>query len=201
MCDNQNSGGRRRRRRRAGWVAAPALAAAAIAVPAQATELDRKALADALDDEYRAEASYQAVIDKFGPVRPFINIIEAEKRHSSMVRGQYARLGMSAPENPYLGKLKPPASLLEACEQGVEAEIENIALYDRLLPMITDPAVRQGGAVEALGTGLAMGISWRDMAVQNLPSGQPTMTLTGWAEPIAAGVLSPEMMSALADLG
>ena len=143
MCGNQNSGGRRRRRRRAGWAAAPALAAAAIAVPAQATELDRKALADALDDEYRAEASYQAVIDKFGPVRPFINIIEAEKRHSSMVRGQYARLGMSAPENPYLGKLKPPASLLEACEQGVEAEIENIALYDRLLPKITDPAVRQ----------------------------------------------------------
>ncbi|HMW45915.1 MAG TPA: diaminopimelate epimerase [Solirubrobacterales bacterium] len=27
------------------------------------------------------------------------------------------------------------------------------------------------------------------------------VTLTGWAEPIAAGVLSPEMMSALADLG
>lgn len=34
---------------------------------------------------------------------------------------------------------------------------------------------------KALGTGLAMGISWIDMAVENLPSGQPTMTLTGWA--------------------
>ena len=34
---------------------------------------------------------------------------------------------------------------------------------------------------KALGTGLAMGISWKDMAVQNLRSGQPTMTLTGWA--------------------
>lgn len=34
---------------------------------------------------------------------------------------------------------------------------------------------------KALGTGLAMGISWRDMAVDNLPSGQPTMRLTGWA--------------------
>ena len=34
---------------------------------------------------------------------------------------------------------------------------------------------------KALGTGLAMGISWKDMAVRNLPSGQPTMTLTGWA--------------------
>ena len=34
---------------------------------------------------------------------------------------------------------------------------------------------------KALGTGLAMGISWRDMAVSNLRSGQPVMELTGWA--------------------
>lgn len=34
---------------------------------------------------------------------------------------------------------------------------------------------------KALGTGLAMGIAWKDMAVRNLPSGQPTMHLTGWA--------------------
>ncbi|WP_313349828.1 holo-ACP synthase [Paracoccus sp. (in: a-proteobacteria)] len=34
---------------------------------------------------------------------------------------------------------------------------------------------------KALGTGLAMGIAWRDMAVKNLRTGQPTMELTGWA--------------------
>ena len=34
---------------------------------------------------------------------------------------------------------------------------------------------------KALGTGLAMGISWRDMAVTNLATGQPVMALTGWA--------------------
>lgn len=34
---------------------------------------------------------------------------------------------------------------------------------------------------KALGTGLAMGISWKDMAVRNLHSGQPVMELTGWA--------------------
>jgi len=34
---------------------------------------------------------------------------------------------------------------------------------------------------KALGTGLRMGISWRDMAVRNLPTGQPVMQLTGWA--------------------
>lgn len=35
---------------------------------------------------------------------------------------------------------------------------------------------------KALGTGLRMGISWKDMAVTNLPTGQPQMALTGWAE-------------------
>jgi holo-[acyl-carrier protein] synthase len=35
---------------------------------------------------------------------------------------------------------------------------------------------------KALGTGLRMGISWRDMGVINLNTGQPVMELTGWAE-------------------
>ena len=34
---------------------------------------------------------------------------------------------------------------------------------------------------KALGTGLRMGIAWRDMAVSNLATGQPVMALTGWA--------------------
>ena len=35
---------------------------------------------------------------------------------------------------------------------------------------------------KALGTGLRMGIAWRDMSVSNLPSGQPIMEVTGWAK-------------------
>jgi|SRR5271165_1301178 len=34
---------------------------------------------------------------------------------------------------------------------------------------------------KALGTGLSRGVFWRDMGVVNLPSGQPTITLTGGA--------------------
>ncbi len=34
---------------------------------------------------------------------------------------------------------------------------------------------------KALGTGLRMGIAWRDMAVTNLRTGQPVMHVTGWA--------------------
>jgi holo-[acyl-carrier protein] synthase len=34
---------------------------------------------------------------------------------------------------------------------------------------------------KALGTGLSQGVFWRDMGVVNLPSGKPTMALTGGA--------------------
>ena len=34
---------------------------------------------------------------------------------------------------------------------------------------------------KALGTGLSRGVFWRDMGVVNLPSGKPTMELTGGA--------------------
>ena len=34
---------------------------------------------------------------------------------------------------------------------------------------------------KALGTGLRMGIAWKDMSVSNLDTGQPVMQVTGWA--------------------
>lgn len=34
---------------------------------------------------------------------------------------------------------------------------------------------------KALGTGLAQGVYWRDMGVENLPGGRPTLVLTGGA--------------------
>ena len=35
---------------------------------------------------------------------------------------------------------------------------------------------------KALGTGLRMGIAWKDMSVTNLRTGQPVMHVTGWAK-------------------
>ncbi len=34
---------------------------------------------------------------------------------------------------------------------------------------------------KALGTGLRMGVAWKEMTVRNLPTGQPTMHVTGGA--------------------
>lgn len=44
---------------------------------------------------------------------------------------------------------------------------------------------------KALGTGIRGGVFWRDMGVVNLPSGQPTMTLTGGAAERLATLVPP----------
>ena len=44
---------------------------------------------------------------------------------------------------------------------------------------------------KALGTGLRMGIAWKDMAVSNLRTGQPVMHVTGWAAERLAAMTPP----------
>ena len=44
---------------------------------------------------------------------------------------------------------------------------------------------------KALGTGMSRGVFWRDMGVVNLPSGKPTMALTGGAAARLAALLPP----------
>lgn len=99
------------------------------------------ALASALQDERHAEAFYSVVLAKFGDVRPFSNIIEAERRHEAMLIDLYSTYGIAVPENGYAnGTLKAPeapATLVDACKSGVEAEIANRDLYNaQLLPAV-----------------------------------------------------------------
>lgn len=44
---------------------------------------------------------------------------------------------------------------------------------------------------KALGTGLRMGIAWKDMSVSNLRTGQPVMHVTGWAADRLAEMTPP----------
>jgi hypothetical protein len=116
----------------------------AVAGPAMAEPLGEEAQAAvlrALDDEYHAEAVYAATLAAFGEVRPFVNIIEAERQHQSALLAVLADYDIAAPTNPYLSGEKPlgdlPDSLQAVCEVGVAAEIENARLYDEdLLPAV-----------------------------------------------------------------
>jgi hypothetical protein len=118
-----------------------------VAAPATDNKLPeaaQAALHAALDDEYKAHATYQAVIEKFGEVRPFANIIRAEQRHISFLKPLFAKYGLNVPPNPYLSgdkRPKAPATLVEACRIGVQAEIANAALYDEdILPAVKNYA-------------------------------------------------------------
>lgn len=122
-----------------GGVAAIAASSAHAEVSAEA----HQAVLRALDDEYRAEAFYDAVMKRHGVVRPFSRIIYAEQRHSEALIAILTENGLDVPQNTYLGSdemaAATPATLAEACAAGVTAEIENAALYDdALLPAVAD---------------------------------------------------------------
>ena len=48
---------------------------------------------------------------------------------------------------------------------------------------------------KALGTGLRMGVAWREMEVVNLPSGQPTMRLHGGAADRMTRLIPPRRVA------
>lgn len=103
------------------------------------SEID--ALNEALDDEYRAWATYDRVIRDFGEVRPFINIRDAEARHIKALHSLFISYGLPFPENPWFGKVPRYTSLREACVAGVIAESENNKLYERLLKSTSRPDI------------------------------------------------------------
>lgn len=100
------------------------------------------ALCEALDDEYKARATYRAVLDRFGDVRPFSNIVHAEERHIQALLTIFNRHGVEPPGDRWAGQVESPETLEAACKGGVQAEIENDEMYERLLPDLSDPDIR-----------------------------------------------------------
>jgi hypothetical protein len=87
----------------------------------------------AIEDEYLAHAEYEAIMNKFGSQRPFSNIIQAEETHIALLRDEYAARNLPVPADNGSEYVVVPATLKEAFAAGVNAEIENIAMYDRFL--------------------------------------------------------------------
>ena len=57
------------------------------------------ALRETLDDEYKARATYRKVIEAYGAVRPFVNIVEAEDRHAKALLALFDRFGVEPPSD------------------------------------------------------------------------------------------------------
>jgi hypothetical protein len=96
----------------------------------------------AIYDEYHAFETYTKVIQKFGPVAPFVNIVEAEKRHYSALLLLCEKYQVEPPVNDWSERLEIPNSLVECSEVGVAAEIDNIAMYDHLLMYTQHPDIQ-----------------------------------------------------------
>ncbi len=95
-------------------------------------------LIEAINDEFKARATYQLVISRFGEIRPFINIVEAEGRHIDALLPLFEKYAITVPEDNWASQIETPLSVFDACRFGVEAEIENAAMYDRLLDSTKD---------------------------------------------------------------
>ena len=106
------------------------------------TQAIAEALTTTLDDEYRARATYRAVLNKFGSVPPFVNIVEAEERHIMALLALFPVYGVAPPADRWNGQVPLPDTLAECCQAGVDAEISNYSLYDGFLRWMQEPDIR-----------------------------------------------------------
>ncbi|MGL5099395.1 MAG: DUF2202 domain-containing protein [Fusobacteriaceae bacterium] len=88
----------------------------------------------ALQDEYLAKNEYLATLDKFGNVRPFSNIVKSEEQHIAMLLPLFQKYGVEfVNEAEMKEKVKVASSLQEAAQICVDAEVDNIAMYEKFL--------------------------------------------------------------------
>lgn len=87
----------------------------------------------AIQDEYAAYAEYELILDAYGSVNPFRSIINAESSHIDELTPLFATYGIALPVNDAADKTVLPISLDLAYDLGVQAEVNNIAMYDRFL--------------------------------------------------------------------
>lgn len=98
-------------------------------------------LTEAIQDEYQNRALYQAVIDKFGQVLPFTNIVRSESSHVAALSRIFTNYGLTVPADNYAGQVQAPVTLQEAFQLAIQSEKDNVAMYDRFLSTVTEPDV------------------------------------------------------------
>ncbi len=103
--------------------------------PLSEAEID--GLLRAIQEEYRAQALYQSIVDTFGDVYPFNYIVLSEAQHASQLVRLAQKYGVAVPDASYAGELPEFSTLAAACQAGVDAEIADAALYDEIMPSTT----------------------------------------------------------------
>lgn len=86
----------------------------------------------AVQDEYLARMEYEKIMDEFGEQRPFSNIIKAEEYHIELLNPLLEKYDIVV-EDSSEDYVVVPESIEEALEVGIQAEIDNIAMYEKFL--------------------------------------------------------------------
>lgn len=98
------------------------------------SDMDLKAmLTYAIEDEYLAKAEYELIMDRYGRIRPFSNIVRAEEQHIQYLVELFNIYGYGIPADTAKDHVVLPQNLKSAFETGVGAEIDNIAMYEAFL--------------------------------------------------------------------
>lgn len=97
----------------------------------------------ALEDEKLALAEYKSIINTFDVTRPFTNIIVSEETHISLILELYDTYNMEIKDFDASEHLIIPTTLEETYEIGVQAEIDNIAMYNIFLEQELNDDVRE----------------------------------------------------------
>jgi hypothetical protein len=100
----------------------------------------QEALTYALQDEYLAQARHSKVIAKFGEIRPFTQIKNAERRHISALVPLFKKYGIKVPNNVARKYIDTPKTYKDALQISFEAELDNIAMYKKITANSTFPS-------------------------------------------------------------
>ena len=87
----------------------------------------------AIQDEYLARGEYVAIMAQYGEIAPYANIKKSEETHIGFLTELFKAYGMTLPADDSNSHVVVPTSLLEAAKTGVQAEIDNIAMYEHFL--------------------------------------------------------------------
>jgi hypothetical protein len=109
-----------------------AIAADAAAAGADLDSNEQSILTEFLIDEHKALATYESIMADFGEVQPFASIARAEKQHIAALERVFTRYAVALPQIPTFD-IPSFGSVEEAAAAAAQAEIDNAALYDRLL--------------------------------------------------------------------
>jgi len=111
------------------------------AAPLDAAE--QAALNEAILEEYGALNFYNAVMTQYGNVLPSSRSACSEAQHVRVLCQIFARYGLAVPANPGLSSTPTFATLADACQADVDAEITDAALYDELRKVTDNPDLVQ----------------------------------------------------------